>query len=130
MCAMIEKLRIRSAGNDMRGCALVSVIRAAGRPLDRRAARTYVTACDGSTRQPRMVLRLRLLGGPTTLLQMANLTKLVGLSVVLVALVACKGKKQVKSPLENLDTTVRAVDPTLCDTNGKNVVTFDLNKDN
>jgi len=61
---------------------------------------------------------------------MANLTKLVGLSVVLVALAACGGKKDPKKPLENLDTTVRKVDPTLCDVNGKNVVTFDLNKDN
>jgi len=60
---------------------------------------------------------------------MANLTKLVGLSVVLVALSACKGKKDVKSPIENLDTAIRKVDPTLCDTNGKNIVTFDLNKD-
>ena len=61
---------------------------------------------------------------------MANLTKLVGLAVVMVALGACKGKQAAKNPIENLDTTVRKVDPTLCDTNGKNVVTFDLNKDN
>ncbi len=61
---------------------------------------------------------------------MANLTKLAGLAVALAALVACKGNKDAKTPLENLDNTVRKVDPTLCDTNGKNVVTFDLNKDN
>jgi hypothetical protein len=61
---------------------------------------------------------------------MANLTKLVSLVVVMVALGACKGKQAAKNPIENLDTTVRKVDPTLCDTNGKNVVTFDLNKDN
>ena len=60
---------------------------------------------------------------------MANLTKLVGLSVALVACAACGKKKDAKTP-DNLDTTVRKVDPTLCDTNGKNVVTFDLNKDN
>ena len=66
---------------------------------------------------------------------MANLTKLAGLSFALAALAAlpllgaCKGKKDAKSPVENLDTTVRKVDPTLCDTNGKNIVTFDLNKD-
>jgi hypothetical protein len=60
---------------------------------------------------------------------MANLTKLAGLSVALAALVACKGKQDAKTPLDNLDNTVRAVDPTLCDTNGKNIVTFDLNKD-
>ena len=62
---------------------------------------------------------------------MANLTKLVGLSVALGALSlgACGGKKGPKKPVENLDTTVRKVDPTLCDTNGKNVVTYDLNHD-
>ena len=94
MCAMIEKLRIRSAGNDMNGYALVSVIRAS----ERGATGTYVTACDGSTPPD----WLRLLGGPTTLVLMANLTKLVGLSVVLVALVAC-GKKDPQKPVENLD---------------------------
>src|SRR5262245_36440700 len=61
---------------------------------------------------------------------MANLTKAVGLSAVLVALGACGGKKGPKKPIENIDTTVRKVHPTLCDVNGKNVVTFDLNKDN
>lgn len=63
---------------------------------------------------------------------MANLTKLAGLSVALAALGAagaCGGKKDAKTPADNLDNTVRKVDPTLCDTNGKNVVTFDLNKD-
>jgi hypothetical protein len=63
---------------------------------------------------------------------MSNLTKLAGLSVGLLAaaaLAGCKGKKDPKSPLENVDTAVRQVDPTLCDTNGKNIVTFDLNKD-
>src|SRR5215216_1997993 len=101
MCAMIEKLRIRSAGNDMNGCALVSVIRAA----ERAASRPYVTACDRST--PRGWLRL--LGGPTTLVSMANLTKLVGLPVALGALIAlgaCGGKKDAKKPVENLDTSV------------------------
>jgi hypothetical protein len=88
-----------------------------------------VTACEGSTPPD----GLRVLGGPTTLVLMANLTKLVGLSVAVVtagALAACGGKKEAKKPVENLDTTVRKVDPTLCDTNGKNAVTFDLNKDN
>lgn len=60
---------------------------------------------------------------------MGNLTKLVGLSVVLVGLAACGKKQDPKKPIDNLDTTVRKVDPTLCDTNGKNIVTFDLNKD-
>jgi len=64
---------------------------------------------------------------------MANLTKLVGLSVALVALAGlagCKGKKSDTRPKDNLDASVPKVDPTLCDTNGKNVVTFDLNHDN
>jgi hypothetical protein len=64
---------------------------------------------------------------------MSNLTKLVGLSVALVALAGlsgCKGKKADTKPKEDLDTSVPKVDPTLCDTNGKNVVTFDLNHDN
>jgi hypothetical protein len=68
---------------------------------------------------------------------MPNLTKLAGLSLALAVAVsataslsACKGKKDAKAPVENQDTTVRKVDPTLCDTNGKNIVTFDLNKDN
>src|SRR5688572_17252767 len=63
MCAMIEKLRIRSAGNDMRGCALVSVIRAADRPA-------WGTLRDGmrSVNAARLVAaRLRGYGGPTTL---------------------------------------------------------------
>jgi hypothetical protein len=63
---------------------------------------------------------------------MANLTKLAGLSVALLAaasLAGCRGKKDPKGPLENVDTAIRQVDPTLCDTNGKNIVTFDLNKD-
>ncbi|HWO17450.1 MAG TPA: hypothetical protein VNO30_01700 [Kofleriaceae bacterium] len=63
---------------------------------------------------------------------MANLTKLAGMAGVLLvaaALAGCGGKKNPKGPLENVDTAIRQVDPTLCDTNGKNIVTFDLNKD-
>jgi hypothetical protein len=49
----------------------------------------------------------------------------------LLAAVACGGKDK-KDPNAPGDTTsaVPKVDPTLCDTGGKNVVTFDLNKDN
>lgn len=43
---------------------------------------------------------------------------------------ACGGKKSGQTTLSNQDTSVPKVDPTLCDTNGKNVVTFDLNHDN
>jgi hypothetical protein len=68
---------------------------------------------------------------------MANLTKPVGLSVALVGLLVpaalglagCKGKKGDTKP-KDMDTSVPKVDPTLCDTNGKNIVTFDLNHDN
>jgi len=60
---------------------------------------------------------------------MANLSKLAGLCVVLVA--GCGGKKEKTTPKnDNLETSIPKVDPTLCDTNGKNVVTYDLNKDN
>lgn len=59
---------------------------------------------------------------------MANFTKLVGMSALLLA--ACGGKKSGQTTLSNQDTSVPKVDPTLCDTNGKNVVTFDLNHDN
>lgn len=59
---------------------------------------------------------------------MANFTKLVGMSALMLA--ACGGKKSGQTTLSNQDTSVPKVDPTLCDTNGKNVVTFDLNHDN
>ncbi len=58
---------------------------------------------------------------------LAKLSKFV---VLAVGLTACGGGS--KSPPKNasLDTSIPAVDPTLCDTTGKNVVTFDLNHDN
>jgi hypothetical protein len=60
---------------------------------------------------------------------MANLPKLVGTFCLL--LVACHSKKEDTMPKDDkLDASVPKVDPTLCDTNGKNVQTFDLNKDN
>ena len=61
---------------------------------------------------------------------MAKLSKLAGLCAVLVAF-GCGGKKPPAAPkTDNLETSIPKVDPTLCDTNGKNVVTYDLNKDN
>jgi hypothetical protein len=42
----------------------------------------------------------------------------------------CGKKKGANTPANANDTGVAKVDPTLCDTNGKNVVTYDLNKDN
>lgn len=60
---------------------------------------------------------------------MANLSKFAGLCVVVAA--GCGGKQAPKSPkTDNLEVSIPKVDPTLCDTNGKNVVTYDLNKDN
>jgi hypothetical protein len=41
----------------------------------------------------------------------------------------CKGKRGDTTPKDTLDASVPKVDPTLCDTTGKNVVTFDLNQD-
>lgn len=41
----------------------------------------------------------------------------------------CKGKGKATTPQEASLASTK-VDPTLCDTNGKNVVTYDLNKDN
>lgn len=58
---------------------------------------------------------------------MANLWKLVAIAVMLAA---CKGKKQDTGPKTTAATEVPKVDPSLCETAGKNVVTSDLNKDN
>jgi hypothetical protein len=61
---------------------------------------------------------------------MAKLSKFTGLCVVL-ALGGCGGKKGKTTPKnDTVDMTIPKVDPTLCDTNGKNVVTYDLNHDN
>jgi len=75
--------------------------------------------------------QLRLRMSPTTLPEvMTKLFKLAGLCVVLVA--GCGGKKNGKTTpkTDNLEVSIPKVDPTLCDTNGKNVVTYDLNHDN
>jgi hypothetical protein len=63
---------------------------------------------------------------------MAKLSKFVGSFAALIILGACHGKNGDTTPKDdkNLDARVPKVDPTLCDTNGKNVQTFDLNHDN
>jgi hypothetical protein len=58
---------------------------------------------------------------------MAKLSKLVAIAVLLAA---CKGKKPDTTPKNTASMEVPKVDPTLCETAGKNVVTSDLNKDN
>jgi hypothetical protein len=71
---------------------------------------------------------------------MAKLLELVGSSPVLgpvlgsvlavLVLGACHGKQEDTTPkIDTADGGVPKVDPTLCDTNGKNVVTYDLNHD-
>jgi len=69
---------------------------------------------------------------------MAKLLELVGsprvpaVLAVLAVLVlgGCFGKQEGTTPKsDTADTGVPKVDPTLCDTNGKNVVTYDLNHD-
>lgn len=63
---------------------------------------------------------------------MTKLLQLVGLSLLLgLMLGACRGKgEETTVKNEAIDAAVPKVDPTLCDTNGKNVVTYDLNHDN
>src|SRR5215213_4139058 len=60
---------------------------------------------------------------------MAKLSKLV-VNGVAVLCGACKGKKNDTTPKSTASLEVPKVDPTLCETAGKNVVTSDLNKDN
>ncbi len=53
--------------------------------------------------------------------------------VLPLALAACGGKKAPTTPKNTAsggDQVIGKVDPTLCETSGKNVVTYDLNKDN
>jgi hypothetical protein len=49
---------------------------------------------------------------------------------IAMTLAACHGSNKDTTPKNDLDTNIPKVDPTLCDANGKNVVTFDLNHDN
>lgn len=58
---------------------------------------------------------------------MAKLWKVAAIAVVLVG---CKGKKNETTPKNTASLEIPKVDPTLCETAGKNVVTSDLNKDN
>jgi hypothetical protein len=59
---------------------------------------------------------------------MAKLLELVGLSVLVLG--GCFGKQEDTTPkADAVEGGVPKVDPTLCDTNGKNVVTYDLNHD-
>jgi hypothetical protein len=60
---------------------------------------------------------------------LANLSRLVLSSVVVLA-AACGGKKEDTINNKDVDASIPKVDPTLCDTTGKNVVTYDLNHDN
>src|SRR3954471_16340201 len=62
---------------------------------------------------------------------MAKILVLVGCSALAAALGACHSGAQDTTPKkDNLESSVPKVDPTLCATNGKNVVTDDLNHDN
>jgi hypothetical protein len=65
---------------------------------------------------------------------MAKRSKLAWLcvtGVIPLSLAACHGSKKDTTPKNDLaDSGVPKVDPTLCDTAGKNVVTYDLNHDN
>lgn len=54
--------------------------------------------------------------------------KLATVSCLLLA-GACHGKKDDTTPKNDVDASIPKVDPTLCDTTGKNVVTYDLNHD-
>src|SRR5690348_4530145 len=46
------------------------------------------------------------------------------------ALAGCHGANKDTTPKNSLDVAIPKVDPSLCETAGKNVVTFDLNHDN
>src|ERR1044071_7346180 len=61
---------------------------------------------------------------------MPKLLEIVGLSTLVLG--ACAGSKQESTTPKagDVESSVPKVDPTLCDTNGKNVVTYDLNHDN
>ncbi len=58
---------------------------------------------------------------------MAKLWKVVAIAALLPA---CKGKKNDTTPKTAQTLEIGKVDPTLCETAGKNVVTSDLNEDN
>jgi hypothetical protein len=56
-------------------------------------------------------------------------SKLACVLLATISAVACHGKSEDTTPKNELDASIPQVDPTLCDTTGKNVVTYDLNKD-
>jgi hypothetical protein len=58
------------------------------------------------------------------------MAKLSKLAVLCAGLAACHSGNKDTTPKEMSDASIPKVDPTLCDTNGKNVVTYDLNHDN
>src|ERR1700712_2110002 len=61
---------------------------------------------------------------------MSNASKLVGMSVLGASLLAaCHHDKKATLPSNTTEAGINTVDPTLCDTAGKNIVTYDLNKD-
>jgi hypothetical protein len=62
---------------------------------------------------------------------MSKLPKLAGLVSVLLVMACAGDKKEATTPKNDaLEAGIPKVDPTLCDTTGKNVVTYDLNHDN
>ena len=62
---------------------------------------------------------------------MARLLRNVAYLCAATSLAACHGANKDTTPSNSLaDATIPKVDPTLCDTNGKTVETFDLNHDN
>src|SRR5688500_5533351 len=59
---------------------------------------------------------------------MANRSTVIWIATALLAVAACKGKKQDTTPQNSSDGPSK-VDAKLCEESGKRVVTFDLNKD-
>jgi hypothetical protein len=78
-----------------------------------------------------VVNRLRGWGAPRRLCDV-KLTHVAMIALVPVAAGACHGSNKDTTPKsdQSLDAAIPKVDPTLCDTNGKTVRTFDLNHDN
>ena len=59
--------------------------------------------------------------------RVSGLVLALGVGLALAA--GCKGKKEDTTPKATADAAIPKVDPTLCETEGKNVLTYDLNKD-
>jgi len=60
---------------------------------------------------------------------MAKLLMLAGSAALALTAIGCHGKQDDTTPKADAENGIPKVDPTLCDTNGKNVVTYDLNHD-